>query len=283
MTSLFHYCSSSTFTSIISNRSIWLSSLNMSNDTMEGKLVAEIIYRLAKKDGLDEGTIKQLQAAISFLEEENDGLGFCLSENGDILSQWRGYATDATGFSIGFSKEYLSALSESLRVQNQIYFTLKNVEYDATAQEELVRPTYEKVKQTIEVGLKKIPLPPRGLIDLFTDKEVKEYKDVFQSVLSEIFMLFPKLYALKTAAFREELEWRLISYKTRDEVSCSFKALIDRIVPYREFLLPNLEAAPIIEIFIGPKNHTPGYVVKAFLEKHDFENVTISRSSATYR
>lgn len=39
---LYHYCSTSTFLSIIANRSIWLSSMSLSNDTMEGKLVRHI-------------------------------------------------------------------------------------------------------------------------------------------------------------------------------------------------------------------------------------------------
>jgi hypothetical protein len=52
MTVLYHYCSTSTFVSIISGKSIWLSSLNLSNDTMEGKLVAETLCRMATRDGL---------------------------------------------------------------------------------------------------------------------------------------------------------------------------------------------------------------------------------------
>lgn len=31
----------------------------------------------------------------------------CFSENGDLLSQWRGYANDAKGISIGFNKDIL--------------------------------------------------------------------------------------------------------------------------------------------------------------------------------
>jgi hypothetical protein len=78
---------------------------------MEGKLVAEIIDQLAKRDGLDELAIKELQDLIGFIETQFDGLGFCLSEEGDLLSQWRGYAADATGFSIGFSKDSLMYLN----------------------------------------------------------------------------------------------------------------------------------------------------------------------------
>jgi hypothetical protein len=74
---------------------------------MEGKLVTEILALLAKDDGLDETDTQRLQQSAAGLEEVIDGLGFCLSEDGDLLSQWRGYAADASGVSIGFSKEYL--------------------------------------------------------------------------------------------------------------------------------------------------------------------------------
>ena len=45
---LYHYCSNIAFHSIIENRRIWLSSLSLSNDSMEGRIVAEILARMAK-------------------------------------------------------------------------------------------------------------------------------------------------------------------------------------------------------------------------------------------
>lgn len=157
---LYHYCSINNFLSILSNRSIWLSSLNLSNDTMEGKLVAEIIERLARRDGLDDQTIASLQIFLRVFEEKMDGLGFCLSEDGDLLSQWRGYAGDATGFSIGFSKEYFLLLKEYITSQKQPVFSLNKVKYDPLAQEELVEPTYKQVKKIIDSGRHKVPHRP---------------------------------------------------------------------------------------------------------------------------
>ena len=160
MTALYHYCSNSNFISIILSRSIWLSSLTLSNDTMEGKLVAEIIDRLARRDGLDESAIKNIQSAVRILEEVCDGLGFCLSEHGDLLSQWRGYAYDATGFSIGFSKEYFQAFSEHLTAQKQSTFSIQKVKYDFEAQEEVVKPTYDEVRKIYDSGRMTPPYPP---------------------------------------------------------------------------------------------------------------------------
>jgi hypothetical protein len=87
MAILYHYCSTASFLAIAQSQSFWLSSLSLSNDTMEGKLVASVIAHLAERDSLDQRTISSLQDAIGIFEQIIDGLGFCLSEDGDLLSQ----------------------------------------------------------------------------------------------------------------------------------------------------------------------------------------------------
>src|SRR5690606_28676010 len=39
--------------------------------------------------------------------DSTEGFALCLSEKGDLLSQWRAYARDGTGISIGFSSDFL--------------------------------------------------------------------------------------------------------------------------------------------------------------------------------
>lgn len=287
MTILYHYCSNNAFHSIIENRRIWLSSLSLSNDSMEGKLVAEILARIAKDDGLDQAATERLQKLVSGLEQVIDGLGFCLSQDGDLLSQWRGYAADATGVSIGFSRDYLEQLAEANRAQEKPGFTLQRVEYDLEIQESLIKPTYIEIKKLINEGAFKFP-GKRSLLDARGDDEVKRDNEKIKSAFSRLSMtvlpLFAKLFLLKTSAFREEREWRLISYfvKTGDDM-CSFRALNDRIVPYREFELLESESGSIVKVILGPKNTTPNYLIESFLKQRGFPNVIILRSEATYR
>ena len=70
---------------------------------MEGKVVARTLARLAGSAGLDRFTRDILMFVWEQIEVVFDGLGFCLSEEGDLLGQWRGYADNAAGYSIGFS------------------------------------------------------------------------------------------------------------------------------------------------------------------------------------
>jgi hypothetical protein len=284
---LYHYCSTASFHAIAQSHSLWLSSLSLSNDTLEGKVVATALMRVAKKHLLDEYSIKRLHDAIEGFEQIVDGLGFCLSEDGDLLSQWRGYAADATGVAIGFSTTYLRWLSETFKLRKEPSFTLQKVEYEPSAHESLVEPTYHKAKVFIEAGAFKWSRP-RTLLDNRTDEEVEHEKEAIQIVNSELFQalqpLSSKLYQLKAYAFREEREWRLFSYLMKGRKNlCLYRAPQDRIIPYRKFELIELERNPITEVVLGPKHGTPPKVVEDFLSQNGYGAVQVRRSEGSYR
>lgn len=284
---LYHYCSNNAFHAIVVNRSIRLSSLSLSNDSMEGKLVAEVMRRLAKADNLSNTAIDRLQDSFSNLEKCIDGLGFCLSEKGDLLSQWRGYAADATGVSIGFAKDYLKQLSNAGRlVPEKPGFTLQKVVYKPDIQERLITPTYMEIKKLIDDGAFKYPAR-NSLLCARSDNELerdnKKFKRAFSSLSFAVLGLFAKLFLLKTNAFSEEKEWRLISYLVKKGDSCSFRALNDRIIPFREFELQKLKNNSIMEVILGPKNMTPNHVIESLLKQNGFPNVKVKQSEASYR
>lgn len=286
---LYHYCSTATFYSIISNRSIWLSSLSLSNDSMEGKIVADAVARLSKRDRLDEDASKSIQTALAMYETTIDGLGFCLSKKGDLLSQWRGYAADATGVAIGFSKDYLKwlALPRSDSAGNE--FLVAKVVYDAKKQESEVQTTYEEMKKAVESdafkNLKMVPLADvfKPEIDIHENKKRKE-NDFLIGLTKATSGLVPKLFSLKSPAFKEEEEWRLVSYLFK-EVSdtCSYRVVSGKVVPYREFALGELLRNPVVEVVLGPKQATPRHVIEGFLDRNGFEGVCVRRSAASYR
>ena len=287
MTVLYHYCSNAAFHSIVENRSIRLSALSLSSDTMEGKLVTDVIAQMAKSDGLDQANIQRLKESVSLLEQIIEGLGFCLSEEGDLLSQWRGYADDASGVSVGFSKKYLEKLSEDSLNPQKSGFTLQKVEYEYESQKKRIQATYDQIKELINQGAYK-PFKYQTILKFKTDKEIeaenKIIKKAFSNLSVTVLFLFSELFLLKTKAFQEEQEWRLISYliKTGD-AECCIQSFPDKIVPYRKFSLSNLEENSIVEVILGPKNNTPKYVIDGFLKQNKFENVNVIRSEASYR
>jgi hypothetical protein len=246
---------------------------------MEGKLVARAIASLAKRDSLDEKGVRSLLEGIGFFEETFDGLGFCLSEEGDLLSQWRGYAEDGTGVAIGFSVEYLKWLSSANGSRDNPGITLDKVEYEPSAHEARVEPTYRKVTQLIKDGtLKGSYLAPfqMGLANTSQKVNVPLYH--------ELSPLFPQLFSLKASAFREEHEWRILSYLTTDgEEACSHRVVGNRIVPYRKVDLIELERGPIAEVILGPRHGTPPEIVQNFLQLNGYGLVKVRPSEASYR
>lgn len=287
MDTLYHYCSSSTFASIVSHKSIWLSSLSLSNDTMEGRLVTQTFDRLLSQLKVSAEETEEIREALKYTEELFDGLGFCLSEWPDTLSQWRGYADDGQGFSIGFTKEYLQNLEKS-KEEGESFFHLGKVKYQLVEHEATLKPIYDEIKVFIVAGQLKIPLIESGLINAMSEEQMKSRKDEYlksiKALWSKAIEVFPFVYMLKNNAFSEEAEWRLVSYLSKDiSSSVSFRASGNRLVPYREFKLKPLGIQSIAEIYVGPKNITPNFVIEKFLAQNGFLDVKIYRSAATYR
>lgn len=284
---LYHYCSNHAFQSIINKKEIWLSSLSLTNDPMEGKWLRKVFGNVCADNNLDESATRRVIKEIGRLDELVEGLGFSLSEHGDMLSQWRGYASDASGMCIGFSKSYFEDLAEEIKAAHKPLITLIQVEYGAEEQKTILYPTYREIKQFIDKGAFQYPghqllIDPRPKED-FEAENKKRKKALLQLTLRLMFLL-PDLFKLKNPAFSEEREWRLISnFIKYEDNECEFRATSDRIIPYRIFNIPPKENGPISEIILGPKNITPVDLIEIFLKKCGFAGVKVTRSEATYR
>ncbi|RYE50851.1 MAG: DUF2971 domain-containing protein [Hyphomicrobiales bacterium] len=281
---LYHYCSTNTFQQIISNRTIRLSALTLSNDALEGKLVSAVIKRLAQANKVEPWRIERLMERVDMLENLFDGLGLCLSEAGDLLSQWRGYADDAHGFSIGFSRSYLQWLGQIKADLPLPGFGIHKVLYKDEEHESELRPSYDEMMKSVEAGALQA-----GLVTLLGGPRSEEAaameKTAADQLSRTILMLFFKWFLLKSDAFSEEREVRLISYFFRSDADAGvrYRATRNCIIPYREFALQEQERNPIVEVYIGPKQRTPVKEIEYFLASNGFGNVNVMRSAAPYR
>lgn len=282
---LYHYCSNHTFFEIISKKAFWCSALSLSNDSMEGRWVHKVFSDICDQEGLEPYPKGQVLGMLSDVNRRIEGLGFCLSEHSDMLSQWRGYAQNAEGFSIGFSKEILDTLGASSRDDKNSGFSLHKVHYDIATQKKQLEPTYFDIKERIDQGA----FRHRSLITsggMSEDKKKKEQDDqntAYASISFYLLSLFPRLFQQKNPAFVEEEEWRAVSiYVKSGNLPVKFRAAGDRLIPYRSFdFVP--ETGIINEVIIGPKNQTPIDIVKLALEKFGYQDVEVKKSAATYR
>lgn len=285
-TTLYHYCSIEAFVSIISNRTIRLSLLNQSNDTEEGRWILRFLKQRIDQDkellpikdrllGLIEGTVQFLSFG-----------GFCLSEHGDLLSQWRGYADNGRGVAIGFSSSYLEKLGALASAEGS-GISLGAVTYgDPDQDSDLVKLLTEilqraKILSKCNRGSLLFPAP---------EEDKKDYEKANNSLIFATAPLMLMGHKYKNPAFGEEREWRLTSVISPVENGglsleelCEFRSVGDRLVPYRPVQLLDAGQKAIDTVVLGPRNVSLGEHVSAMLRKHGFRDVEIKRSSATYR
>lgn len=215
-----------------------------------------------------------------------------MSENDDLLSQWRGYADNGKGLCIGFNTKFLRNVG---KLHKSINF--KKVNYDL-----------ENLKMDIK-------------------KQVDEWSDVFIKNEGNVFNNENKLYVFlnsaiimsfwsngtfnKSTFFREEQEWRIAiedySLNVADDPSNynlrTIKELAnckndffslsnlgsyssdDRISTYFDLDFKSIKDSYISKIVIGPKSKLKKTDIRYLLiaEGYDLKNIDVTHSNGTYR
>jgi hypothetical protein len=152
---LYHYCGNESFVAIVEGRSLLASELSLSNDHLEGKWVRGVFSEVCQQNIKDKYNFDMLMQHFDLLYKVFGARGFCLSEESDLLSQWRGYANDGAGISIGFSNEYLEKLTESSKSVASTAasgFSLQKVVYDVDKQKAEMLPNVSRILETLDAG-----------------------------------------------------------------------------------------------------------------------------------
>lgn len=269
---LYHYCNPAAFLNIIQSKSLWLSDSYAANDYVEGSWAYPIIdkviakYRNDQTDHLFNEFIQtfKLNAPRIYMN--------CLSSDGDLLSQWRGYALDGKGFAIGFNPKYFEFKVQlpTRNISPKEAIGLSHVIYDREEQENLIESL------TIEFALK---------------QQLTGHLTILLQLVSLI---------AKNPKFAEEKEWRIIHtpniligiepnvppFEIWGGISEMkfYLSYNQSIVPYFELSFADSKKHPAInEIILGPKNPSSPTAIRMLLNQHGFQNVAIKRSEATYR
>lgn len=311
---LYHYCSTETFLSIITSQSIWLSDVGKSNDKNETcvlrKYFYEYIYKkmLSLNDGIEKECCRFLLASVKSdgFDKSTDILNredlakqfidrykqtrtycFCLSEQKDTLGQWRGYADNGNGISIGFSTKYLERINTRSVFCPVSNFHLWSVSYNNQLKDldEICKIIYDTTEKDT---------PPKFL----------------SCVLDKVFYFST---IVKDKSFREEKEWRVIitnndSYAKKDLLDFSlfskiadenyhawfeipqlkYTARLDDIVSHIEVGIKDMQSA-INSIIIGPKSKLTErdikqlLISKGIIANMDDKAIVIKRSESSFR
>jgi hypothetical protein len=248
------------------SRELWLTSLTQSNDSQEGLWMLN--YWLEKFDRrVPEKRLLRNAAKVLFegTLHQNTALGVCFSEERDLLSQWRGYASDGGGFSVSFDFQKLSEQVDGSQIElkkiaygNQDYDEVNNVI------KELADAYLEDAKgyQESSDGIGHLSLNNAG-------QKMEKYRKAARL-----------LFSIKNGAFSEEKEWRLFAFDELNKMSgVQYRVSGNTISPYMLLKLPR-EA--IAGVTLGPTNPTPESVIEDSL-KHFGIKGFVHRSLASYR
>ncbi len=312
ITTLYHYCSTSSFLSIINNQSIWLSDVGKSNDAKELNILRQryydFIYRkynttadekekeccklllaVATTDGFNKevSLLNRMDLAQELMDAYRGmrAYCFCTTELKDSLGQWRGYADNGNGLAIGFSKKYLENIKGRSLLCPISNFYMLGVSYERKNMDDICRVLFDSCEKDS---------PPHFLTQTLE-------------------RLFHLSVFFKDKSFKEEKEWRIVftmNDKTIDKNLLNFEyfekvaeekykkyfntpalrftARPNDIVSHIEVGLANFRSA-INHIIIGPKSNLSEndvkqlLISKGFLKNMNDRGIIVSKSASSYR
>lgn len=255
---LYHYTDQSGFMGIFLEQELWATKIQYLNDEKEYSLALDLtriqLQCLVEKYVQENNSalVDKLNYYIDCIPNIKD-MNICVSsltENGDLLSQWRGYSRKLGGYSIGFNK---LALQPFVHLKG---FELAQCVYETTAQNELI-------KNMINSVLDDFKSKPE---DQYTIGAYNESSRVFLQRLAKIAPL------LKDSSFTEECEWRIIAEVNYENLD--FRSGSSMLMPFCKIKLNNIKNvyfnSLIDEVIVG---HTPNpelavSATEAFILKH---------------
>jgi hypothetical protein len=266
---IYHYCSINTFFEIIKNKKLWLNDSSYMNDKYEitwtDKIVYEAIDELEKELKNDK-LVKLTNFRTEYKKFKSKKHYFIsFSKDGDLLSQWRGYADNGRGVSIGFP-DYLG-VSEKFHLCGQVNFQQITRTDEQLGYEEIDYDGKNSTKKYILDAIKK-----------------RDNYELDVAILKESATMY------KHSSFYEEKEVRITytpkELKDREIEKLSIKKFRyqnNMIIPYYEFDFTNNGITPKLEIRFGPKCQLIKHDVEDFLKYHGFESFEIKDSKSSYR
>ncbi|MBO9441161.1 DUF2971 domain-containing protein [Phaeobacter italicus] len=289
---LYHYCSTQTGLAILQSRMFRLSALSAANDSMEGRLLGRVFGELLCAAGVAPDVVDVASVIVEGYPNSTEGFAFCLSERGDILSQWRAYGLDGTGVSIGFSSEFLERDFGQVNFGAQ-FFELKQICYGDDQLRRTLQPFADEVAErfarhgnfvrlndgvTREYALSALDDRERELEGLFKGNS-DNAADLLSQLLETLVPLHFKIYDTKPSSFEEEREWRLVRYRHRVALpEVEYFANQYSIKPYISCLIADPAREAIREVVLGPKHTSKPDWVRAFLASVGLSHVAVKRS-----
>lgn len=262
--------------------------MQVSNDFLEGKLLERLWNEFAENDGWEPEQLNMLDLLLRSCSTALDGYAMCFSADGDLLSQWRGYANDGTGVCIGFDIAYLESLSdfsnrEAQKANGGHGFRLIRVAYSDEEHRIILKSWFDLLKGKVNLILDAQRERAIALHDLDRSNETTmTYSQSFHEARQVIEHFRSTMeFTHKGDAFEEEKEWRLLT-NGKPYQKIEFHAANGRLVPFITVPLTERNIA-IATVTLGPRCSVPMSVIELCLESSGYLGVGVGKSRASYR
>ena len=320
---LYHYASMEKGTSILKHKNIRLSDITKSNDVKEMSiffpdLFDEMLKNYDEHNGFSykfeykgKGNRQAFGLFVNELKKKiekefEDGsiatFALCLSEEGDLLSQWRGYADDGKGICLGLNVE---EILKFVGISSVSGFSLEKVEYLSKEQiDEWVKNVANQMLGIVEIILGAIE---EGSIQYYSAKEFDE--DIFNTIYYNILSEVEESIKFKTEGFKEEKEWRFFIKNSlnKDDIkgkkitsigtlgegarrktskyvadNVEFNIKENDMVPFVSLKFEKFHNNLINQVICGPNNKIREKDLELFLRKYGYRNCKGRKTNITY-
>ncbi len=247
---LFHYTDPYGFEGIVRSKTLWATSYRWLNDAEDVRFGERVIDNVAKRLACDSTLSDEHRWLFDQFLQQHDALRLTkvtdvyiasLSEDGNLLSQWRGYAGNGAGFALGFSS---LRLPQKENPDAQLVLRLVKCLYDPSIYKEEVSHVLlrlaDGIVRYIQTYARSMPT-----LDAFVRKALV-------LMLRWTATLTPKL---KHSAFAEERERRLvvIPMPGHEDELVRFRPTSRGIVPYIPIdLADDGEMPDLTRVNVGP-------------------------------
>ena len=275
---LYHYTSSYGLINIVESKKLWMTHAYYLNDSQEMKhsegLVTDYVNEISSTlTNEEKELVGRFHSSLEIIPVEGRVYVTCFCENGDLLSQWRAYGNNGSGYSIGINPKHIG------QYQNKKTL-LRKVLYDPGEQRRLIKLVIDEVLE-----LWRSLSPTYATNEMTTDALMKILASFLENHLSEFTFYF------KHEAFKEEREWRAIEFlDSEDDIdSIRLRTSGSLLIPYAESNLCSFDddfpILPIEEVIYGPTllDDLTEASVHTLLQKNNLSHVEVRRSLAPYR
>jgi len=242
---LFHYTSATVLQKLVERPVIWATDTGYLNDASEMLYALDVVALIAKELRGDART-KWSREFLSRIEAPSwpgpnvyEVYVSCFSEEPDVLSQWRAYANDGAGYSIGIEVEPSFSVAESTDAVR-----LVQVIYGLDRQKDLLRPWVSEVVHVLD------DLAARQVAD---DDEESMGAAVFNAGVALKMVVSELAVVMKNPGFSEEHEWRLVfsTMGPGGHAPTKFRSSRFGLTPYVE--ITTHAVLPLRSVTRGPK------------------------------